>query len=647
MNKIFPKQFVVSIAGIAFLLITASLLRLGFYLTNLDYFIPLSFSEIASAFLTGVRFDVSGILYLNIIIIVVFNLPYLYPVKKLPKIIYFLVFLILNLLGFFISVADFGYFRTTQRRLSFEIFAMTEDILRYVPSLVQTHFLLFLVFLIVSFIFAFIAYRLFSRLDSVIHDKKLWLPEILGFVIIMLITATGIRGGFQLKPIRQADAFRGNMTAGYLSMNTPFNIIRSRTQPVFQNVNIMDKNESRDIVRKMIFNHNEIPLNDEFTFMRKTSGTGDTLKPNIVIFMMESWSAKYSNAVTGNKSYTPFFDSLSKHGLLFTDFFANGQRSIEAVPSVLVSVPSFSGNSLISSSAEMNKYRGLGSILNESGYYTSFHHGAVTGSMGFNSFSKLAGFSGYFGKENFIDTTGFNYDGVWGIYDEPFFIDAGSKMNSFNQPFCSVIFSLSSHDPFSIPVNRKEIFDKHKGENELDISVRYSDFSLSEFFEYASGQKWFDNTIFLITADHTLFNSRMNFTSTYHIPLLMYSPKFIKPGVYDRIASQVDILPSLIDMLNLNTVHSSMGVSFFDTTKTRYCFEIFGEYFCIIDDEFVLITNFEKEPDMYRYKTDPNLSENVALKYKDVTDGLLRKLTAYYQEISNAVSGDKIYNPNP
>jgi phosphoglycerol transferase MdoB-like AlkP superfamily enzyme len=646
MNRIFPKQFIVSIAGIAYLLVTASLIRLGFYLTNLDYFTTLSFSEIALAFLAGIRFDISGILYLNIVILTVFNLPYLYPVKKLYKIIYFSVFTVLNLLGLFVSVADFGYFSNTQRRLSFEIFAMMEDVIRYLPSLVQTHFILFMVFLIFSFCFVFLAYRLFSRIDSGIQNKKFLLSEILGFVFIMLIAVTGIRGGFQLKPIRQADAFRGNMTAGYISMNTPFNIIRSRFQPVFRNINLMDKNESRDIVRKMIFNHNEKPLNDEFTFMRKTAGTGDTLKPNIVIFMMESWSAKYSNAVSGNKSYVPFFDSLSKHGLLFTDFFANGQRSIEAVPSVLVSVPSFSGNSLISSSAEMNKYRGLGSILKESGYFSSFHHGAATGSMGFNSFTKLAGFNEYFGKENFIDTTGFNYDGVWGIYDEPFFIDAATKMNSFNQPFCSVIFSLSSHDPFSIPVNRKEFFEQYKGENELDVAVRYSDFSLSKFFGYASAQKWFDNTIFIITADHTLFNSRINFTSTYHIPLLMYSPRFIKPGIYDKIASQVDILPSLLDMLNISAVHSSMGVSFFDTTKTRYCFEKFGEYFCIIDDEYVLITNFEKEPDMYRYKTDPNLSENVTSKYKDVTNDLLRKLTAYYQEISNAVAEDKIYISN-
>ncbi|MCI0473444.1 MAG: sulfatase-like hydrolase/transferase [Ignavibacteria bacterium] len=647
MNRIFSKQFVVSIAGIAFLLITASLLRLGFYLTNLDYFAPLPFSDIVTAFLAGIRFDISGILYLNIIIIVIFNLPYLYPVKRIQKVVYFTVFIALNLLGFFVSVADFGYFRNTQRRLSFEIFVMTEDIVRYIPSLIQNHIILFLVFLIISFIFVFLAYRLFLRIDSGIRNKKFWLSEILGFVIIMLITATGIRGGFQLKPIRQADAFRGNMTAGYLSMNTPFNIIRSRTQPVFQNVNFMDKNESRYVVRKMIFNRDEKPLSDGYTFMRKTSGTGDTLKPNIVIFMMESWSAKYSNAVTGNKSYTPFFDSLSKHGLLFTDFFANGQRSIEAVPSVLVSVPSFSGNSLISSSAEMNKFRGLGSILNENGYYTSFHHGATTGSMGFNSFTKLAGFNEYFGKENFIDPTGFNYDGVWGVYDEPFFIDAASKMNTFNQPFCSVIFSLSSHDPFSIPVNRKEFFEKYKGENELDVSVRYSDFSLSKFFEYAGGQKWFDNTIFLITADHTLFNSRVNYTSTYHIPLLIYSPQYIKPGIYDRIASQVDIMPSLIDLLNISTVHSSMGVSFFDTTISRFSFQKFGEYFCIIDDEFVLITNFEKEPDMYRYKTDPNLTENVARKNKDISDGLLLKLTAYYQEISNSVAEDKIYNSNP
>jgi phosphoglycerol transferase MdoB-like AlkP superfamily enzyme len=646
MKKIFPKQFIITIACIAFLLGISAFIRLGFYLVNMSYFGELSSSEIILAFLTGVRFDISGIFYLNIIIVILFNLPYLYPVNKFHRLVYFLIFIVLNYVSLFVSLADYGYFQTTQRRLTSEVFVMTGDVLRYLPSLVNTNISLFVLFLFVSVVFLFFAYKIITLLENKVQIKKFWYSEISGFVLIVLVAVTGIRGGFQLKPIRQADAFRGNMTAGYLAMNTSFNIIRSRTQPAFQDVNLLNKDESREIVRKMISGQKEKYLSGSYTFMRNSGENGDTVKPNIVIFMMESWSSKYSNAVSGNKSYTPFFDSLSKQGLLFTNFFANGQRSIEAVPSVIVSIPSFSGNSLINSSAELNKFRGLGTVLKESGYYTSFHHGATTGSMGFNSFTKLAGFSQYFGREDFVDSSGVNYDGVWGIYDEPFFIDAASKMNSFTQPFCSVIFSLSSHDPFSIPVNRKDFFEKYKGENELDIAVRYSDFSLAKFFEYASAQKWFDNTIFLITADHTLFNSRVNFASTFHIPLLMYSPQYIKPGIYDRIASQVDIMPSLIDLLNINTVHSSMGVSFFDTTKTRFCFEKFGEYFCIIDDNYMLITNFENEPDMYRYKADPSLTENIASKYKDVTKDLLLKLTAYYQEISNAVSGDKIYNPN-
>jgi len=157
----------------------------------------------------------------------------------------------------------------------------------------------------------------------------------------------------------------------------------------------------------------------------------------------------------------------------------------------------------------------MGSVLKDYGYTTAFHHGAETGSMGFNGFSRIAGFDKYFGMEDFGSSDGKDYDGVWGIYDEPFFLKSVSDLNRLGEPFCSVIFSLSSHDPFKIPEDRIDILKPYKDESESEQSVRYSDYSLRKFFEEASRQNWYNSTIFLITADHTFYISRFDLYSSF------------------------------------------------------------------------------------------------------------------------------------
>ena len=204
---------------------------------------------------------------------------------------------------------------------------------------------------------------------------------------------------------------------------------------------------------------------------------------------MESWSAPLCGSITGKKSFTPFFDSLAANGMLFTNFFASGQRSIEAVPAILASVPAIYDVSIIGSVSESYKFRGLGSILSENGDTLSSTTGRQPAQWDLYAFSKIAGFTNYYGKESISISGDTVKDGAWGIYDEPFFLETEKTMSTFTEPFCSVIFSLSSHDPYTIPQNRQYLFEKYKDESDFDISVRYSDLSLESFFKAAEKQR--------------------------------------------------------------------------------------------------------------------------------------------------------------
>lgn len=643
-KHIFTKRFKITIIWILILMLIYSLLRVGFLISNYSAFKNIPLTELINSFLSGMRFDLSGILLSNLFLIVLYNIPFLRPKYKWYRIILIFLFILINLFFIALNITDYGYFATTQRRLSYEIMVMVEDVVRFFPALVLNHYFLSGLMFILVILFSFFTVIFLNFLYKKIKDYKSNFAEIFSFLILAGIIIIGVRGGFQLRPIRPADAFiTDKPETCYLTLNTTFSVTQSFFQNNIPEIKYIPQETAQKIVREYLQSKDETFINNDYPFLRKTQFNEQSKNLNVVIFIMESWSAKYCGYIAGEKSLTPFFDSIATKGMLFTKFLANGQRSIEAVPTILASIPSLFNTSIINSSMEMDRFRGIGTILKENGYSTSFHHGATTGSMGFLGFSKICGFLNYYGKEDFKDSLNNCYDGAWGIYDEPFFIYTADILNSTKEPFLAVIFSLSSHDPFTLPENRKDIFDKFKGENELDLAIRYSDYSLEKFFNYISNFKWFDNTIFIITADHTLYNSRTDLLSTFHIPFLIYSPKHISPAVNNRICSQVDILPTILDILKVSTVHSSMGTSILDTNKTKYVFEKWGNLFCVFSDSLILLTDFEKQNILYNYKTNPAGLNNLSDIYKEENEKLKLILTAYTHLSTYAIANNKIY----
>jgi phosphoglycerol transferase MdoB-like AlkP superfamily enzyme len=250
--------------------------------------------------------------------------------------------------------------------------------------------------------------------------------------------------------------------------------------------------------------------------------------------------------------------------LSFEYAYANGKKSIEAVPAILASVPSLMDNPYISSPYGNNKIESLASILKKKGYSTAFYHGATNGSMRFDAFAAQAGFDKYFGRFEYNNDA--HFDRTWGILDEYFNPWTAKQLTKLKQPYFGTLFTLSSHHPYYVPAHMKS--QVKKGPQQICASISYGDISLKRFFDEAKKQPWYNNTLFVLCADHTpassteFYNQR---SMMYRVPILFYHPGGkLEKKREKMVFQQLDIMPTALEMLNIETTIYSFGKSYYD-----------------------------------------------------------------------------------
>ena len=336
-------------------------------------------------------------------------------------------------------------------------------------------------------------------------------------------------------------------------------------------------------------------------------------KRNIVILIVESFAAENMSFLNPElpESLTPFLDSLSREGLLCTNAFANGRKSIDAVPSILASMPSLITSFAVTPYAT-NDLNGLPDILKEMGYYCAFLHGAPNNSMGIRAVSHLCGVDNYYGKTEFGDDS--KFDGAWGIWDEYFLPFAANTIGTFKEPFCASIFTLSSHHPFKLPKEYEGVFPQ--GATDLQRVTPYTDMSLRKFFEQARKSDWYKNTIFVITPDHSTLTGHAPKYKTpiwsTSIPIIFYAPGFIKPGRYNAPVQQLDIMPTLLGLLNYNKPYFAFGRDLNrDSTLQPFVINYGTNQFQLIQGDTLLVRDNKSLVAAYYYKTDSLLLNNL------------------------------------
>ena len=340
----------------------------------------------------------------------------------------------------------------------------------------------------------------------------------------------------------------------------------------------------------------------------------------------------------------PFLDELSKKGLLFKNNFANGRRSIEALPSILFGIPSLMDIVVAKSAYQSNKWYGLGTVFKEAGYHTSFFHGAKKGTMYFDAISSMAGIENYYPLERYPNHKE-DFDGHWGIYDELFLQYMVSELGSYAEPFFSVVFTISTHQPYQVPPDKLGVFPK--GGLDIHESIGYVDYSVRKFFEEAKSKSWYENTLFVITADHTQMSASQHYNSTlgrYMVPLLFYYPgKKLDHKDLDRVTHHADIFPSILDFTGIKSPRLLFGRSVFDTQQEgEALFYLNGSFWIVQKDYFLQFIEATGKSYLYEFydRVQKNPIHNNDKKHQE----LLLRLKAYIQYHRDGLIKNSLYD---
>ncbi len=618
--------FIVLVYRILILMILFSLCRIGFFLFNYKMFPGVTFTQLLNILRGGLLFDISAVVYINMIFILLHIIPLEIRYNNAYQTILKYIFFITNGIAFAINGADFVYYRFVFKRATAEVFKTFEHesymvklffkfLIDYWPVVLFTLFIIFLMVLLYNQI----------KVTKPAPSNKITchLVNILLIPIILGLVFIGARGGCKhlTRPITISNAARYVNTPRDMALvlNTPFSLLETFNKKSLIRYEFFD-----DEHLKQIYDPHYIP-HDSACFRAD----------NIVVIILESFAREYIGTLNRDleggtyKGYTPFIDSLLNVSLTFDVTIANGKKSIEAMPSVFTSVPSLETPYTISHYAS-NKINGLPEMLKAKGYYSAFFHGAPNGSMGFDSFAKIVGFDDYFGLDQYPDAK--DFDGVWGVWDEPFFDFFASHLNNFSQPFLAAIFSVSSHHPFKVPEKYKDKF--RKGPAPIVEVVGYTDYALRRFFKKISDDPWFNNTIFVITADHTnesIHKEFQNNFGSYSVPIIFYKPGSDLAGTKNRIAQQIDIMPTLLNYLNFDREYIAFGNNLLDDSYESFAYNTAGSTYHLYMKDHIL-EMIENEPvGLFNYKNDRLLENNLLGKNPDLQEQMEEKLKAIIQ----------------
>ncbi len=622
------------------------LARILFLVINYSYFsLDMTYSHLLELLMGGLVFDTSAILITNSLYIVLMLLPWHGKETATYQQVCRWLFVIINSLALFLNLCDAVYFRYTMRRTTttiFSEFSNEGNLGSIFFTEMFNHF--YLVFIFGAAVWALNYLYYTTRLRQ--RHYVWWQYDIamlLSLLLFIPFGVAGIRGGFTtaVRPITisNANQYADHPVEAALVLNTPFSLYRTIGKDVFVVPNYFKKED----------------LEMLYSPIHKPSITRDSsmIKKNVVILIVESFGREYIGALNRSlenglyKGYTPFVDSLITRSVTFSHSYCNGRKSIDGMPSILSSIPMFVEPFFLTP-ASMNQVSGIARLLDDEGYQTAFFHGAQRGSMGFQAFANATGFQDYYGREDFNADARFgsdnDFDGTWAIWDEPFLQYYAAKMSEMKEPFMTAVFTASSHHPYAVPEKYKSTFPEegiiiHK-------CIRYTDMAIGKFFEKASHEPWFNNTIFVLTSDHTNLSDHEYYQTDlggFCSPIIFYEPGSGAriPEIQDKIAQQIDILPTLMGMLHYPKPYFAFGIDLFNTkAEETWAINYLNGIYQYVKKGHVLQFDGEKAIGMYAL-TDSLMQNNLNGKVPD-QPWMIQELKAIIQQYMSRMTEDRL-----
>lgn len=532
--------------------------RIAIYYSYRDLFNNLDFLKLTESLFLGLRFDLSSTSILLFIPIVILIFPlritgHLFFRRFVVSVIY------LELVAMIIFLtSDYMYFSFVKRHITNELLFLLNDS-EYLMTEVSVKLLPIIFLLVLTILF----YPLF--LKATCPKKPEVQRSILSFVLILLVLIVVGRGGFQRKPIAVIDAYQyGSASQGHLILNGIFTASHFSISSKF-----IERTAGEE---KLYLDTLNLPVstNPDYPLERTNVQSGMSPKKNLVMIMIESLSFKYIDYLSGqNYGVTPNIDRIASNGLVFENFFANGQRSVDGAQSILTGIPPLPGMPDIT--ALSVNYSSLGQLASDNHYRPIFLTTTLRESFSLDLIAGAAGFDDYHGLEdyplllNYIDAAdrplGWDYEAFMYLLKQL----EGEKSN-----YVAFVNASSDHTPFA---RMQEPFNKYEHGTDTEGGylnmLHYTDWALGEFINEYKKRKDFEETIFIITADHALPHFQgVEPYGKFRIPLIIYSPKNISPGRSKMFASQIDLFPTIIKLIDLEGKYSAIGKNILDTEKS-------------------------------------------------------------------------------
>ncbi len=559
-----------------------------------------SFLDVIHAFLIGIRFDVviaGYFLFFPAFFMLIFEI-FNQLNQLVLKIFYWWTGIFFSL-TFIICGADIPYFNQFFQRITVRAFEWFDTPLFVFKMIIQEP--KYIVFFIPVIVLIYVFFKLLKRIFfKTYQPSKLKLVYKIVYSLLFLgFIFLGVRGRVQKKsPIMIGTAYFGdNSFLNQLGLNPVFTFMRSyfdSLNPDNNIVKLMDKNKAIKTVQKTL-GIKEVKYDSPIARYVSKDTSKSSIKPNIVVVIMESMSAEKMTRHGNPNHLTPFLDSLSYQSLYFEKLYTAGKHTFNGIFSTQFSFPAlFSQHTM----ATIRKYNGISYVLKNKGYSTTFfttHDSQFDNMDGFlreNSFDEIINESNY-PYDKIISTLGVPDD-----YMFEFSIPILNKKHQSGQPFYVSFMTSSDHGPYMVP----DYFKPHSTEI-TQQTVEYADWSLRKFLYLAKQQPWFENTIFVFVADHGApLSATYDISLDYHhSPLIIYNQTLVEqPKLISKIAGQIDIFPTLMGIINQPYVNNTLGIDILKNDRP-YILINDDDKVGVLDDEFLLIMPKEGESKLYKY----------------------------------------------
>ena len=631
---------------IVLLYIILMLCRVAFYLYNSALIGPLPSGESWSLLCGSMKFDTVSILYANALFILLSVLPLHLREKSCWQATMYWYYVVVNALAVVaVNISDAIYFRYTQKRFSADeiFFAENDNSLQLIFKFAAENWYMVLAGVVLIALLA-VGYRRRVNPDPILRGVWYYAGNLMVMLMAVVLAIGGVRGGFtkMTRPITISNAtlYTADNARATMILSNPFAILRT----ISSSGKLHYEKYFDEATLAEIYSPEHYPVEKADSITLKDR--------NVVIFIMESFSAEHSALLrpdlyedSEQQGYTPFFDSLMRRSYTFYNMYANGKRSIQALPSVWSSIPSFKSPFVLmpQSLAEM---RPLPAMLKEKGYETMFFCGSDHGSMGFGAYARQTGIEKLYSRQDYEKRHGSeDFDGYWGIWDEKFLNYMGEELSVAKQPFFSTMFTLTSHHPFVIPLEYEGKFPTGLTPNHQ--CVGYVDEAFRKFFEKYQSEEWFRNTIFVFVADHVSsekFSEQCRRSpGDYHIMGLIHAPESDLVGEHRGVVSQIDIMPTLLGLLGNEEPYFAFGRDLFGESESQpFAAAYDNNAYQVVTDDYLV--RFDEKQIIGIYALDDifhkrNLAGEVDMK--DVEMRLKALIQSYYSRVENKDYGVK------